>query len=79
MPNTAKPYPNYEEIPEWFTHSQPPTPEQAEKYMVIHNQARALAEFAAKTLPVDQPETAFALQKIEEFVYWAVTSISRGM
>lgn len=73
-----QPYPDVSEIPDWFTHKQPPTPEQAEKYAAIHAQARALAEGLAAILPMEQPESGFAFQRLEEAVYWAVTAVSRS-
>ena len=73
-----QPYPNVEEIPFWFTHKQPPTPEQAAKYAQIHQKGREFAEFLAGVLPMDQAESGFAFQKVEEAVYWAVTGVSRS-
>ena len=80
MDNTAdmKPYPNFGEIPEWFTHMELPTPEKAAKYKAIHDEARAFAEFLMANLPASMPETAFAFQRLEECVYWAVTAVSRS-
>ena len=74
----TKPYPNPSEIPAWFTHKQPPTPEQAERYMAIHDKAREFAEFLIAELPTDRAETGFAFQSLEEAVYWAVTAVSRS-
>jgi hypothetical protein len=73
-----KPYPDPDAIPFWFTHKQPPTPEQAAKYEAIHQKGREFAEFLARVLPMDQAESGFAFQKVEEAVYWAVTGVSRS-
>jgi len=75
---TVKPYPDPKEVPLWFTHNQPTPPDKAEKYMIIHNKARELAELLLTELPADRAETAFCFESLEQAVYWAVTAVSRS-
>lgn len=63
----------------WFTHnSKPLSPEEEAKFNDVHSRCRELASLLQNILPADQPETGFALQRLEEVVYWANTAISRS-
>lgn len=55
----------------------PPVGVQPKAYEAIREHARGLAHFANQTVP-DGPELTAALQKLEEFVFWANAGIARS-
>lgn len=72
------PYPDPNAIPFWFSHKNPPTPEQEVAYKAIHEKAREFAEFLESQLPGTSFEVSQSFGRLEECVYWAVTAVSRA-